>query len=109
MHEDSLAFRQCADLLWNGGAARTAAQRYAKLGVGYYAWLAATSAAKNGLPTAQETALHFLAAFRPLQRELRVSDARMCTMIAGDCASRTARLLEMERALPAATTASNAP
>ena len=92
MHEDAVAFTQCADD-W----LQQHAPRALQLGGSYYAWLACTSAAKNGLPAAQPAALHFLAILRPLQRQLALSDAALCPLIEGDCAARTARMLLMER------------
>lgn len=100
MHEDAVEFQHCADaLLSPAPAAMNRAQRYARLGTAYYAWLAATSAAKNGLPKAQDAALHFLAIFRPLQRQLGVPDEPLCATIPGDCPSRIARLKIMEQQL----------
>ena len=103
MHENAQAFRLCADALLSGPAPRSAPQRYTRLGTAYYAWLAATAAAKNGLPQAQAAALHFLAIFRPLQRTLAVDDAALCATIEGDCVARVARLRLMESELHAQT------
>jgi hypothetical protein len=100
MHEDADAFGRCMDQLLRVARDRTVAQRYSKLGIAYYAWLSATAAAKNGLPTAEETAIHFLRIFRPLQTGLGVSDEALCKTIPGDCAARIARLRVMENESP---------
>jgi hypothetical protein len=97
MHEDADAFTQCADELLRSSPVRTAEQRYAKLGVAYYAWLSATAAAKNGLPSAAQSSEHFILIFRPLQKQLKVSDEALCATIEGDCVSRNARMLIVEQ------------
>src|SRR5450631_3611712 len=63
----------------------------------YDARLACTAAAKHGLPPAQGAALHRLAIYRPLQRQLPVSDNVLCRLIEGDCAARTAGIQRMKR------------
>ena len=100
MHEDSLAFARCVDALLRGVSAGTLRDRSSRLGISYYGWLAATAAAKNGLPTAENTALHFLHEFRPIQRQLRISDDELCATIPGDCVARIARLKQMEHEAP---------
>lgn len=97
MHEDADAFVQCADTLLRNSPTRTLEQRHARLGVSYYAWLSATSAAKNGLPGAAAAAEHFILIFRPLQRQLRVDDDALCKTIEGDCIARNARMLITEK------------
>ncbi len=109
MHEDAVEFRKCADSLLAQNHPKATADRYDRLGIAYYAWLSSTSAAKNGLPAAQQSALHFLGLFRPLQRALHVEDRALCTTIPGDCTARLARLALMEQELAAHPTAADAP
>ena len=97
MHEDAEEFQQCASQLLRSLPQKTPEQKYTYLGTAYYAWLASTSAAKGGLPNAQKSALYFLAIFRPLQKKLGVADLALCKTIEGDCDSRIARMLVMER------------
>ena len=97
MHEDADAFTQCADELIRNAPVNTQEQKFAKLGISYYAWLSATSAAKNGLPSAAASSEHFVLIFRPLQKRLLVSDDALCVTIPGDCKSRNARMLIVEK------------
>lgn len=98
MHEDSLEFLRCVDhrLLGLPVTSRESALR--RLGTTYYAWLASVAALKNGLPTADETALHFLGQLRAVQRPLGVSDDALCPVLPGDCLARNARLRQMDAA-----------
>jgi len=97
MHEDADAFTQCADELIRNSPTHTKEQKFAKLGIVYYAWLSATSAAKNGLPSSVASSEHFVLIFRPLQKKLLVSDEALCVTIPGDCESRNARMLIVEK------------
>ena len=96
MHEDAVEFTHCADSLLTGLPRKRRAQQFAYLGAAYYAWLASTSAAKNGLPNAELAARHFLHLFRPVQKALKVSDQQLCPTIEGECVARIARLTAME-------------
>jgi len=68
-----------------------------KLAIYYYAWLASVVAAKNGIPTAEDTALYFLPKFRVIQHKLSIDDLKLCQTIPGDCESRNARMAIMEK------------
>jgi hypothetical protein len=96
MHEDSLEFLRCVDDMLLDLPADSRPHALRRLGTVYYAWLAATAALKNGLPTADETALHFLSALRAVRLPLRIDEQQLCPAIPGDCASRNARLRLME-------------
>jgi len=102
MHEDAVEFQKCASQWIAKLPAKTNEDRYFKLGASYYAWLSSTSALKNGMPKAEESAFYFLRIFRPLQKKLKVSDQDLCPTIEGDCTSRVARLLVMESELQSA-------
>ncbi len=96
IHDDSVEFVVCIDALLRERPENTTTDRYAKLGISYYAWLATTAALKNGLPTAEDSARHFLATFRPMQQRLKVSDEALCATIPGDCDARIGRIHLME-------------
>jgi len=97
MHEDAAEFVHCADQLLKSLPRKTRQQQFVYLGTAYYAWLSSTSAAKGGLPGAEAAALHYVVLFRPLQKRLKVSDDELCPTIEGDCVSRNARMLIMEK------------
>jgi hypothetical protein len=99
MHEDSIEFLRCVDLLLLDLPVDTRTHALKRLGTAYYAWLASTAALKNGLPTADETALHFFGVLRAVQLPLRVSDEALCPSIPGDCTARNARLRNLDEAL----------
>lgn len=97
MHEDSFEFEKCSDRLLEKLPKKNRSEQFIWLGTSYYAWLSSTSAAKNGLPGAEKAAKRYVLLFRPLQKKLRLSDQDLCKTIEGDCESRVARLLIMEK------------
>lgn len=107
MHEDAVDFQKCAGEWIAKLPTKSQSDLYFKLGAAYFAWLSSTSAAKNGMPMAEESALHFLQIFRPLQKRLKVSDETLCPTIEGDCKSRVARMLIMENEVKNSSTQPN--
>lgn len=96
MHEDSIEFLRCVDGLLLAVPATHRASALRRLGVTYFGWLAATAALKNGLPTAADTAFHYLHLLRAAQRPLGIGDDALCPVLPGDCAARNARLKLMD-------------
>ncbi len=94
MHEDAGEFTSCVDavLAQNPGTD----MRLNRLGIAYFGWVASNNSARLALPGGESASQKYLALFRPIQRQLAIGDALLCTAVAGNCATRLAQMREQE-------------
>lgn len=93
IHHDTDEFAECV-------AQRLADRRMKpeeRLGTQYFGWVGAVNSLRMGMPGAEAAARRFLGPLRSTQRRLRISDEALCSTIPGDCVTRNARMLQMER------------
>jgi len=95
LDDDTIEFKKCIQKK-AADSSKEKDPKTTKLAIYYYGWLASVVAAKNGIPTSEETARYLLPKFRVIQKELKISDLDLCQTIPGDCVSRNARMIQME-------------
>jgi len=95
LDDDTIEFKKCIQKK-AADSSKEKDSKTIKLAIYYYGWLASVVAAKNGIPTSEETARYLLPKFRVIQKELKISDSDLCQTIPGDCVSRNARMIQME-------------
>jgi hypothetical protein len=95
INEDTIEFEKCIQKIAQDASKEKNAKTY-RLAIYYYGWLASVVAAKNGVPSSEETARYFLPKFRKIQKDIKISDLDLCHTIPGDCTSRNARMVQME-------------
>jgi hypothetical protein len=95
LDDDTIEFKKCIQKKARDASKEKNAKTY-RLAIYYYGWLASVVAAKNGVPTSEETARYFLPKFRAIQKDIKISDLDLCHTIPGDCISRNARMIQME-------------
>ena len=96
MYRDTNAYSQC---LRDLRAAQTRAP-LKKLGSEYFAFVGALSYMRVGHMNADQIAAEFLKDYRATQKTVGISDAALCSTVAGDCAVRLAQTRAMELAPP---------
>ncbi len=99
LHEEPKEYRRCLDgmLAAVKGKGETAALQ--RLGIVYFGWVGANSAARMSMPGAETAAHFYLPKLRKMQKALRLNDEALCASIEGDCRSRLAQMLQMEAQL----------
>lgn len=99
MYRDTSAYAQCVRDM------RETQQRspLRKLGIEYFGFVGALSYARVGHMNSNQIAGEFLKDYRKTQKQVGISDAALCSTIAGDCTVRLAQIREMEAAPPKQT------
>ena len=92
IHDDTFAFQDCVQRMLADQHDPTPR----RLGVEYFGFVGALNSARMGMRGAEGSARTFLQRVRATQHALGVDDAALCSVIAGDCAARTARMKLME-------------
>lgn len=97
MYRDPNAYSQCIRDLRNGEKKSV----LKKLGIDYFGFVGALSYRRVGHLNADQIAAEFLKAYRPVQKNLGLSDEVLCSTIPGNCTVRIAQTRQMEAAPPA--------
>ena len=92
MHDDAEEYLACVDALGQEVKGKTDAAQYQRLGIAYFGWVGAVYWGRVGLPGADAAARRYFLRFRPLQKQLKLSDEALCPAVAGDCKLRLAQL-----------------
>ena len=99
MYRDTNAYAQCVRDMRNAQARAP----LKKLGIEYFGFVGALSYARVGHMNSTQIAGEFLKDYRQTQKLVGISDAALCSTIAGDCTVRIAQIREMEAAPPKQT------
>lgn len=99
MHEDADEYVSCLDsLLARENLALAPRERVdRRLGLAYFGWVGANNSARIALPGAVEATTRYRRIFRPLQRQMMITDQALCRAVEGPCEARIAQLREQER------------
>jgi hypothetical protein len=94
MYRDTNAYAQCLRNL-RDASGKTASER---LGTAYFGFVGALSYMRVGHINSEEIASEFLIDFRVRQKKIGLSDAALCSTVAGDCTVRIAQTQAIEAA-----------
>jgi hypothetical protein len=97
MHNDADEYVACVDALGQEVKGKANLAQYQRLGIAYFGWVGAVHWGRVGLPGADEAAQRYFLRFRPLQKQLKLSDEALCSTVPGDCKVRLAQLVMAQR------------
>ncbi|WP_338845400.1 hypothetical protein V8J88_16945 [Massilia sp. W12] len=99
MHDDAHEYDACLQAHHANVKGRSAKAQQERMGILYFAWIGAANSARTGLPGAEKSAHDWLPRMRKQQSAMKLSDHELCPLVEGDCKSRVALILQMEKEL----------
>lgn len=99
LHDDPKQYRSCLDGMLSAVKGKSETAALQRIGIVYFGWVGANSAARMSMPGAEAAAHAYLPRVRKLQKALRLTDETLCASVDGDCRTRLAQMAQMEAEL----------